>query len=77
MAGIESEMHSDFIPTDARVCVSHVRVSCQQQRVIATSLHIEPKAVQRLELCNLGLVATGGRSEVPFPEVLRGRDRRR
>lgn len=70
----ESEAHSDLIPSN--VCVSHVCMSCQQQRAIATSLHIEPKAVQRLELCNLGLIATDGCSEVPFPEVLRGRDRR-
>lgn len=64
----------DLIASDVRI--SHVRMSGQQQRVVATFLHIEPKVVQWLELRNLGLVAAGGRFEEPFPEILKGREGR-
>lgn len=53
------------------VCVSHMHVSCQQQSGISTLLHVEPQAVHRLELGDLGLLVAHGCSEEPFPQILK------
>lgn len=54
-------------------CVSHMHVSCQQQSGVSTLLHVEPQAVHRLELGDLGLLAAHGGSEEPFPQILKRR----
>lgn len=50
-----------------------MHVSCQQQSVVSTLLHVEPQAVHRLELGDLGLLAARGGSEEPFPQILKRR----
>lgn len=50
--------------------------SCQQS-VIVGLLHDEPHVVHCLELLYFSLFVTDGRSEVPFPQILKHRETER
>lgn len=48
-------------------------MSCRQKGVVVSLLHVEPHAVHRLELQDVGLFAADDCSEVPCPQVLKRR----